>query len=471
MLHGGISTSPTVTEVSGRGIGMDVVRDVAEQLGGEVAVHNRARPGHDRVELVVPLTLLSLNGLVVEAGGTSPTHPAGRGAATACGSARGGRDAATAAGRWPTTARSCRSCRWPGRSRSARRTRRGQPAVRVAVVVVAGDGRPSRSAWTGCSAPRPRRAAAARAGPGRAGDRRRVASTSTATRGWCWTRDGLVAAAHAGRRRVRRRPGRTEPTRRADPGRRRLADHPDAGASILESAGYEVDLAASGEEALEQGAAARVRAVPRRRRDARHGRLHVRRADPGRPGAARRAGDPGQLARLGRGPAARRARSAPARTWSRASSTRSELLGAHPGAGRVTHGMIRVLVVEDSPPCASACARSLTARPRLEVVGEATDGEPRRSSCAGAAPGRDHHGHDAAGDERARRHRAHHGAAARRRSWSCRRRPTARELFSTYDALAAGAVDVLEKPRGDDTDADWEQRLRAAVKLVVPRSG
>ncbi len=40
------------------------------------------------------------------------------------------------------------------------------------------------------------------------------------------------------------------------------------------------------------------------------------------------------------------------------------------------------------------------------------------------------------------------------------------QLLSTYDALAAGAVDVLEKPRGDHTDAAWESRLRSSVKLV-----
>jgi two-component system chemotaxis response regulator CheB len=40
------------------------------------------------------------------------------------------------------------------------------------------------------------------------------------------------------------------------------------------------------------------------------------------------------------------------------------------------------------------------------------------------------------------------------------------ELFKTYDALAAGAVDVLEKPRGDDSDAGWDERFRAAVRLV-----
>ena len=74
VLRGGISTSPAVTEVSGRGIGMDVARDVAAQLGGEVAI--RTRPGAGTtVELVVPLTLLSMNGLIVEAGPTVATVP------------------------------------------------------------------------------------------------------------------------------------------------------------------------------------------------------------------------------------------------------------------------------------------------------------------------------------------------------------------------------------------------------------
>jgi two-component system chemotaxis response regulator CheB len=40
------------------------------------------------------------------------------------------------------------------------------------------------------------------------------------------------------------------------------------------------------------------------------------------------------------------------------------------------------------------------------------------------------------------------------------------ELFSTYNALAAGAVDVLEKPRGDDSDAGWARRLCSTVRLV-----
>jgi two-component system chemotaxis response regulator CheB len=40
------------------------------------------------------------------------------------------------------------------------------------------------------------------------------------------------------------------------------------------------------------------------------------------------------------------------------------------------------------------------------------------------------------------------------------------EVFKTYEALAAGAVDVLEKPRGDEPDDEWERRFVATVKLV-----
>jgi two-component system chemotaxis sensor kinase CheA len=74
VLHGGISTSGAVTEVAGRGIGMDVARDVAVQLGGTVDIKNRPGRGAT-VEISLPLTLLSMNGLIVEAGGTIATMP------------------------------------------------------------------------------------------------------------------------------------------------------------------------------------------------------------------------------------------------------------------------------------------------------------------------------------------------------------------------------------------------------------
>jgi two-component system chemotaxis sensor kinase CheA len=74
LLRGGISTSAKVTEVSGRGIGLDVARDVADQLGGEVSVRTEAGRGAT-VELVVPLALLSVHGLVVEVAGAVATMP------------------------------------------------------------------------------------------------------------------------------------------------------------------------------------------------------------------------------------------------------------------------------------------------------------------------------------------------------------------------------------------------------------
>jgi two-component system chemotaxis response regulator CheB len=40
------------------------------------------------------------------------------------------------------------------------------------------------------------------------------------------------------------------------------------------------------------------------------------------------------------------------------------------------------------------------------------------------------------------------------------------ELFKTCEALAAGAVDVMEKPRGAEVDGAWERQFIATVKLV-----
>ncbi|MEI9985905.1 MAG: response regulator [Aliidongia sp.] len=64
LLRGGISTSRTVTDVSGRGIGLDVVREAADRLGGEIAV--RTEPGRGTVlELVVPNSLAAIEALLV----------------------------------------------------------------------------------------------------------------------------------------------------------------------------------------------------------------------------------------------------------------------------------------------------------------------------------------------------------------------------------------------------------------------
>ena len=74
LLHGGISTSRDVTAVAGRGIGLDVVREVAETLGGSVSVVSAATKG-TTFELVTPVSLAAIEALMVEAGGVSATIP------------------------------------------------------------------------------------------------------------------------------------------------------------------------------------------------------------------------------------------------------------------------------------------------------------------------------------------------------------------------------------------------------------
>jgi len=67
LLRGGISTSKTVTDISGRGIGLDVVREAVERLGGEVVFRTDAGAGTS-FELVIPPSLASMEALIVETG-------------------------------------------------------------------------------------------------------------------------------------------------------------------------------------------------------------------------------------------------------------------------------------------------------------------------------------------------------------------------------------------------------------------
>ncbi len=64
----GFSTAQTVTNVSGRGVGMDVVKSNIEKIGGIVDVFSRPGQG-TTVKLKIPLTLAIIPGLVVTSGG------------------------------------------------------------------------------------------------------------------------------------------------------------------------------------------------------------------------------------------------------------------------------------------------------------------------------------------------------------------------------------------------------------------
>ena len=64
----GFSTAASVTSVSGRGVGMDVVRTNIDQIGGTIDVKSVAGEGSS-VTIKIPLTLAIVSALIVEAGG------------------------------------------------------------------------------------------------------------------------------------------------------------------------------------------------------------------------------------------------------------------------------------------------------------------------------------------------------------------------------------------------------------------
>jgi two-component system chemotaxis sensor kinase CheA len=68
LLRGGISTARAVTGLSGRGIGLDLVRETAEKLGGRVALESNAGRG-TTLTISVPHSLSALSALLVEVTG------------------------------------------------------------------------------------------------------------------------------------------------------------------------------------------------------------------------------------------------------------------------------------------------------------------------------------------------------------------------------------------------------------------
>jgi two-component system, chemotaxis family, sensor kinase CheA len=66
LLGGGVSTSASVTDISGRGVGLDVVREALERLGGEVSVRIDSGFG-TTFELLIPRSVTAMPALLVEA--------------------------------------------------------------------------------------------------------------------------------------------------------------------------------------------------------------------------------------------------------------------------------------------------------------------------------------------------------------------------------------------------------------------
>ena len=72
----GFSTADQVTDLSGRGVGMDVVRKNILALGGEVGIESAAGKG-TRITVRLPLTLAILDGMLVQVGGETFVLPLG----------------------------------------------------------------------------------------------------------------------------------------------------------------------------------------------------------------------------------------------------------------------------------------------------------------------------------------------------------------------------------------------------------
>jgi two-component system chemotaxis response regulator CheB len=129
-------------------------------------------------------------------------------------------------------------------------------------------------------------------------------------------------------------------------------------------------------------------------------------------------------------------------------------------------GKLRVLVVEDSATVRAYLCSVLTADPDIEVIAEVEDGQQAVELCSSLKPDvvtLDMMLPTMTGLAATEQIMAYCPTPILIVSSSLNRG----ELFKTYEALAAGAVDVLEKPTGEADDGDWNRRFIAAVRMVA----
>jgi two-component system chemotaxis response regulator CheB len=126
---------------------------------------------------------------------------------------------------------------------------------------------------------------------------------------------------------------------------------------------------------------------------------------------------------------------------------------------------VRILVVEDSLTVRKRLIEILNADRDLEVVGEAEDGKKAIELCRSLRPDLvtlDMVLPVMSGLAAAEYIMAYCPTPILIVSSSTNRG----DMFKTYDALAAGAVDVMEKPTGDELDGEWEKTLRAKARMA-----
>jgi two-component system chemotaxis response regulator CheB len=126
---------------------------------------------------------------------------------------------------------------------------------------------------------------------------------------------------------------------------------------------------------------------------------------------------------------------------------------------------LRVLVVDDSLTVRKRIAAILSADSRFEVVGEAADGGRAIELCEALRPDvmtLDMMLPVKTGLDVTEHVMAYCPTPILIVSSSMNRG----EVFQTFEALAAGAVDVLDKPRQGGFGGEWDRTLAQAVKLV-----
>ncbi|OFW20809.1 MAG: chemotaxis response regulator protein-glutamate methylesterase [Acidobacteria bacterium RIFCSPLOWO2_02_FULL_65_29] len=126
---------------------------------------------------------------------------------------------------------------------------------------------------------------------------------------------------------------------------------------------------------------------------------------------------------------------------------------------------IRVLVVEDSTTVRRHLCQVLAADRGFDIVGEAADGKQAIGLCCALRPDvvtMDMMMPVMSGLGATEYIMAHCPTPILVVSSSTNRG----ELFKTYEALAAGALDVLEKPSGREAGDGWERKFIATLRLI-----
>jgi two-component system chemotaxis response regulator CheB len=127
---------------------------------------------------------------------------------------------------------------------------------------------------------------------------------------------------------------------------------------------------------------------------------------------------------------------------------------------------IRVLVVEDSLTIRKRMLEVLAADPDIDIVGEADDGQFGIDLCQQLRPDvvtLDMMMPVLSGLAATEFIMAYCPTPILIVSASTNRG----DLFKTYEALAAGALDALDKPKGNELDDVWDKKLVATVKLIA----